>query len=114
MKLTWPLDLIGVSQVFRCCYEHLCIGHRRPEGHHVKLSVVADGGVFQRIDGTITWTVSAQPFVEDGVSEGVQQHEYGVVGGEMCLSARPVQKQMSQVMQTAHGGVVVPLRGAVT
>lgn len=64
--------------------------------------------------GGFTWTVSAQPFVKDGVSEGVQQHEYGVVGGEMRLSARPVQKQMSQVMQTAHRGVVVPLRGAVT
>ena len=60
-----------------------------------------------------TWTVSPQPLVKDGVGEGVQQHEDGVVGGEVGLPARPVQEQVGQVVQAPHRGVVVPLGGTV-
>lgn len=53
MMLTWPLHLIGVTEVFRSCDKHLCVGYWWPEGNHIKLSVMTDGGIFQRIDGGI-------------------------------------------------------------
>lgn len=61
-----------------------------------------------------TWTVSPQPFVKYGVSVGVEQDKDGVVGGQVSLSSSSVQKQMSQVVEAPHYGVVVPLGGAVT
>lgn len=61
-----------------------------------------------------TWTVSPQPFVKYGVSVGVEQDKDGVVGGQVSLSSSSIQKQMGQVVEAPHYGVVVPLGGAVT
>ena len=47
---------------------------------------------------SITRAVSPQPLVKDGIREGVQQDKDGVVGGEVGLSARPVQEQVGQVV----------------
>lgn len=60
-----------------------------------------------------TWTVPPQPLVKNGVGVGVQQDEDGVVGGQVGLSARPVQEQVSQVVEAPHDGVVVAFGGAV-
>lgn len=57
--------------------------------------------------------MSPQPLVKDGVGVGVQQDKDGVVGGEVGLTARPVEEQMSQVVEAPHHGVVVALGGAV-
>lgn len=58
--------------------------------------------------------MSPQPFIKDGVSEGVEQDEDGVIGGEVGLSPSSIQEQMGQVVETSHYGVVVPLGGAVS
>lgn len=60
-----------------------------------------------------TWLVPAEPLVKDCVSEGVQQDEDGIVGREMSLSARPIEEEVSQVVEAANHWVVCPLRGAV-
>lgn len=60
-----------------------------------------------------TWLVPAKPLIKDGVGEGVQQDEDGVVGREVSLSARPVEEEMGQVVEAADHGVVHPLGGAV-
>lgn len=48
--LTWPLDLVGVSQVHGGRDKHLSVGDRWPERHHVEPAVVADRGVLFRVD----------------------------------------------------------------
>lgn len=58
--------------------------------------------------------MSPQPFVEYGVSVGVEQNEDGVVGGQVSLSSSSIQEQMGQVVEASHYGVVVPLGGTVT
>lgn len=60
----------------------------------------------------VTW-VSPKPLIKDGVSEGVEQDEDGVVGGQVCLSTGTIQEQVSQIVQTSHRRVVGTLRGAV-
>ena len=60
-----------------------------------------------------TWAVPAQPLVKDGVSEGVQQDEDGVVRGQVRLSPGPVQEQVGQVVEAADHRVISPLRGRV-
>lgn len=60
-----------------------------------------------------TRLVPADPLVEDRIGEGVQQDKDGVVGREVSLSARPVEKEMGQVVEAADHGVVHPLGGAV-
>lgn len=57
--------------------------------------------------------MSPQPFVKYGIGEGVEQDKDGVIGGKVSLSSCPVQKQVSQVVEAPHYGVVVPLGGAV-
>ena len=61
----------------------------------------------------ITWTLSPQPFVKDGVSVCVEQHEDGVVGREVGLSPCAVQEEMCQVVEAPDHGVIIPLGGAV-
>lgn len=58
--------------------------------------------------------MSPEPLVKDGISEGVQQDKDGVVWRQVGGSARAVQEQMCQVVQTSHHWVVGPGRGAVT
>lgn len=43
---TGPGGLIGVTQVLWSSHEHFCIGDRRPEWHHVVISVMANRSVF--------------------------------------------------------------------
>lgn len=43
--LTWPLDLIGVSQVLRGRDEHLSVGDGGPKWNHVESAVVPDRSV---------------------------------------------------------------------
>lgn len=50
MFFTWPLDLVGVSQVHGGRDEHLSIGDGWPERNHVESAVVADWGVLLRVD----------------------------------------------------------------
>lgn len=50
MLLTWPLDLIGISQVYWSWDKHLGIGDGWPERHHVEAAVVADRGVLFWVD----------------------------------------------------------------
>ena len=45
LLLTWPLDLIRVSQVFWGREKHLSVGDRRPERNHVGSAVVPNGSV---------------------------------------------------------------------
>ena len=42
-----------------------------------------------------TRLVPAEPLVEDGVGERVQQDEDGIVGRKVSLSARPVEEEVS-------------------
>ena len=42
-----------------------------------------------------TCLVPAEPLVEDGVGERVQQDEDGIVGRKVSLSARPVEEEVS-------------------
>lgn len=48
---TGPGSLVGVTQVLWSGHEHFCIGDRRPEWHHVVISVMANGSVFCRVVG---------------------------------------------------------------
>ena len=57
--------------------------------------------------------MSPEPLVEDGVGEGVQQDEDGVVGGQVGLPPRAVQEQVGQVVDAADRRVVQPPGGAV-
>lgn len=57
--------------------------------------------------------MSPKPLVKDGVGEGVEQDEDGVVRGQMGLSTSTIQEQVSQIVQTSHYRVVGTLRGAV-
>lgn len=50
MFFTWPLDLIGISQVHWGGDKHLSVGDGWPERHHVESAVVADWGVLLRVD----------------------------------------------------------------
>lgn len=50
LLLTWPLDLVGVSQVFWGRDEHLSIGDRRPERNHVESPVVPNGSILLRVN----------------------------------------------------------------
>lgn len=136
---TWPLDLIGVPQVFWGREKHLCIGDRRPKRNHVESPIVPDRSVLLRVNyftcrmsqekvslyihsssrvGHIsgsarTCSVPGKPLVKDGIGERVQQDKDGVVGREVSLSARPVEEKVSQVVEAADHGVVHPLGGAV-
>lgn len=60
-----------------------------------------------------TCLVPAEPLVEDGVGERVQQDKDGIVGRKVSLSARPVEEEVSQVVEAADHRVVHPLGGAV-
>ena len=60
-----------------------------------------------------TWCVAAEPLVEDCVGEGVQQDKDGIVGREVSLPARPIEKEVGQVVEAADHRVVRPLGGAV-
>ena len=60
-----------------------------------------------------TWLVPAQPLVEDGISEGVQQDKYGVVGRQVSLSACPVEEEVGQVVEAADDRIIYPLRSTV-
>lgn len=46
---TWPLHLIGVTQIFWGRNKHLSIGDRRPERNHVEHPVVPNRGVLLRV-----------------------------------------------------------------
>lgn len=48
--LTWPLDLVGVSQVFRSGEKHLSVGDGRPKRNHVESPVVPDRSVLLGVD----------------------------------------------------------------
>lgn len=50
MCFTWPLDLVGVSQVHWGRDKHLSVGDGWPKRHHVESAVVADWGVLFRVD----------------------------------------------------------------
>lgn len=60
-----------------------------------------------------TWLVPAQPLVKDSISEGVQQDKDGIVGGEVSLSACPIEEEVGQVVEAADYWVIHPLGGAV-
>lgn len=60
----------------------------------------------------VTW-VSPKPLVKDGISEGVEQDEDGVIRGQVCLSTSTIKEQVSQVVQASHYRVVGTLWGAV-
>lgn len=57
--------------------------------------------------------MSPKPLIKDGIGEGVEQDEDGVVRGQVCLSTSTIQEQVSQIVQATHHWVVVTLRGAV-
>lgn len=48
-RLTGPLDLIGVPQVFWGSEKHLSIGHRRPEWNHIESPVVPNRSILLRV-----------------------------------------------------------------
>lgn len=138
LLLTWPLHLIRVPKIFWCRDKHLSIGDRRPERNHIKSPVMSDGSILLRVHNLTclmakqdilfsthltedhpplprthvngrTWLVPAQPLIENGVCEGVQQHKDGVIGWEVSLSACPIEKKMGQVVEAADYGVIHPL-----
>lgn len=57
--------------------------------------------------------MSPKPLVKDGVSEGVEQDEDGVVRGQVCLSTSTIQEQVSQIVQASHHRIVGTLGGTV-
>lgn len=57
--------------------------------------------------------VSPKPLVKDGICEGVQEDEDGVVGWQVSLPPSAVQEEVGQVVQAPHNGVVVTLWVAV-
>ncbi len=48
--LTWPLDLVRVTQVSWGGEKHLSVGDRRPERNHVESAVVSDRSILLRVN----------------------------------------------------------------